>query len=91
LGGWDHWHWGSKSAWENSCWDHISKITRARWTRGVAQPALQGRSPEFKLQFCQKRKKRFFWKRWRGKLQSTKDFWELTGWRQERVSVVVFP
>jgi hypothetical protein len=47
LGDWDQEDQGLRPAWENSLRDAISKITRAKWTGGVAQ-ALQ--SPEFKLQ-----------------------------------------
>jgi hypothetical protein len=37
LGGW-HWeNCGSRPAQANSSWDPISKITRAKWTGGVAQ------------------------------------------------------
>jgi hypothetical protein len=37
LRGWDQEDHSLRLAWENSLWDPISKVTRARWTRGVAQ------------------------------------------------------
>jgi hypothetical protein len=37
LGGWDQEDCGSRPAWANSSQDPISKITRAKWTEGVAQ------------------------------------------------------
>jgi hypothetical protein len=36
LGGWDWENRGSRPAWANSPWDPISKITREKWTGGVA-------------------------------------------------------
>jgi hypothetical protein len=45
-------------AWANGSRDSIFKITRAKWTGGVAQvPALQVCSPEFKTQFDEKKKR----------------------------------
>jgi DNA phosphorothioation-dependent restriction protein DptG len=37
LGSWDQEDHGSRPAWANSSWDSISKITRAKWTEGLAQ------------------------------------------------------
>jgi hypothetical protein len=37
LGGWGQENHGSRSTQENSLWDAISKITRPKWTGGVAQ------------------------------------------------------
>jgi hypothetical protein len=37
LGDWDWENWSSRPAWANSWQDHISKITRAKWTGGMAQ------------------------------------------------------
>jgi hypothetical protein len=36
LGGWDGEDWGLGPAWANSSWDPISKITKAKYTGGVA-------------------------------------------------------
>jgi hypothetical protein len=56
LGGWNWEDHGSRPAWAKSLQDFISKITRAKWDRGI--PALQVQSPEFKSpQFHQKKKK----------------------------------
>jgi hypothetical protein len=50
LGEWDQEDLCLRPAWANSLWDTpISKITRAKWTRGVT-PALQAWSPNFKPQ-----------------------------------------
>jgi hypothetical protein len=37
LRGWDWEDHGSRTAWANSLADHIAKITRVKWTGGVAQ------------------------------------------------------
>jgi hypothetical protein len=37
LGGWDHEGHSSRPAWTNNSQDPVSKITRAKWTGGVAQ------------------------------------------------------
>jgi hypothetical protein len=37
LGGWDREDHGWGTAWANSLWNFISKITRAKWTAGVYQ------------------------------------------------------
>jgi hypothetical protein len=39
LGRWDWEDSGSRPAWQNSLWDLISKISRAKWTGSVAQIA----------------------------------------------------
>jgi hypothetical protein len=52
LGGWDQEDCVLRPAWVNSSWDLISKITRVKWTGGVAPVTehllLQAWSPEFK-------------------------------------------
>jgi hypothetical protein len=37
VGGWDQEDHGSGPVWANSLWDPIFKITRAKWTGGLAQ------------------------------------------------------
>jgi hypothetical protein len=37
FGGWDQYDHGLRTAWANSSWDPMSKITRAKWTGGVGQ------------------------------------------------------
>jgi hypothetical protein len=64
LGGWDPEDWGLRPAWANSSQDPISKITRAKWTGGVAQ-AMEYLLCKCKVPWvkpkCQKKIKKYKW------------------------------
>jgi hypothetical protein len=63
LGAWDQEDHGSRTAQANSSQDLISKITRAKWTRGVAQ-AVEHLLCKNKLQSHQKKKKVYVTSQW---------------------------